>query len=109
MSGERDQVAAGAEGENSASEEAGFEAELDALENAVDELERGELTLEQAIERFERGFRSMKRCYALLRDAQKRIEVLCAGDDGETQWKPFPIKDLNGADAASEEGSAPAV
>jgi len=62
------------------------------LEAAIERLEGGSLTLEEAIAEFEGGFRAWRDCQNLLRRAEKRIEVLCeeAEADGGTAfvWKP---------------------
>ncbi len=55
-----------------------FEQQLENLERVVDKLERGELSLEEAIELYESGYRSLKRCYSILDEARARIEVLTA-------------------------------
>jgi exodeoxyribonuclease VII small subunit len=53
-----------------------FEEELQNLERVVTVLERGELDLEDAIRQYESGRESLKRCYRILEEARKRIEVL---------------------------------
>ena len=70
-----------------------FESELTKLEEAVEKLEDGSLTLDEAIAQFEAGFKSWRHCQDLLGKAKKKIEVLCeevgiAGDeDGSLSWK----------------------
>ena len=62
-----------------------FESELAKLEEAVEQLEDGSLTLDEAIAQFEVGFKSWRHCQDLLEKAKKKIEVLCeeAGISGE--------------------------
>lgn len=55
-----------------------FEEAFRAAEGAVDALERGQLTLEESLGRYEQGLRAIGRCYEVLRAAEKRIEVLNA-------------------------------
>jgi exodeoxyribonuclease VII small subunit len=81
-----------------------FEDELGLLERAVERLEKGDLSLEEAIGEFERGFRSWKRCTEVLQDAQKRIEVLCEEADGSDSpaaaavaWRPAAAREELGS------------
>ncbi len=71
-----------------------FEDSLAAVEGAVEQLERGNLTLEESLREYERGLVALKQCYELLERAQKRIEVLgeevglVAGEAAGVFWKP---------------------
>ena len=63
-------------------------------ERAVEALERGELSLEESLRRYEEGLRALHSCYEILQRTQRRIEVLgeevgsvCDGDDGP-EWRP---------------------
>jgi len=92
-----------------------FEEELLGLEEAVSRLESGELSLDAAIAQYEVGFKSLRRCYELLRAAQGRVEILRrdAGVDG-LEWEPIDFSQLPaGADSggrrAVEDGSASRV
>ncbi len=58
-------------------QEGTFELRMTALEAAVEKLESGSLTLDEAIAEFERGVVAWRQCQDLLRRAEKRIEVLC--------------------------------
>jgi len=53
-----------------------FEAALEELEKLVERLEQGELTLEQALEQFERGVTLTRNCQEALKQAQQRVDVL---------------------------------
>jgi exodeoxyribonuclease VII small subunit len=53
-----------------------FEASLQALEGIVDQLERGDLSLEASLEAFERGIHLSRRCQAALDQAEQRIRIL---------------------------------
>lgn len=53
-----------------------FEDAFRVAETAVEALERGQLTLEESLERYEDGLRALARCYEILRSAERRIEVL---------------------------------
>jgi exodeoxyribonuclease VII small subunit len=71
-----------------------FEEEFAAAEHAVELLERGDLTLDDALRRYEEGLRALSNCYGLLERTRQRIEVL-AGEVGCVEegtrgpaWKP---------------------
>ena len=55
---------------------ASFEEQLAELEKVVEQLERGDLPLEQNVALFERGVELSKACKAQLTDAESRIDVL---------------------------------
>ena len=65
------------ENEETSTESASFEERLASLEGAVDQLEGGDLSLEEAIAEFQKGFRAWQHCQEHLQNAEKRIEVLC--------------------------------
>jgi exodeoxyribonuclease VII small subunit len=75
-----------------------FEAALDRLEEIVRTLEAGEMPLEKALEVFEEGVRLSRLCHGKLRQAERRIEILLQGEDGEIKPGPF------GTDAIPERG-----
>lgn len=53
-----------------------FEEQLAELEKLVDQLERGDLTLEQSVSLFERGVHLSDACKVQLYAAESRIQVL---------------------------------
>jgi exodeoxyribonuclease VII small subunit len=59
-----------------------FEESFARLEALVGEMERGELELEQLLERFEEGVRLVKHCNEFLRQAQLRVERYVEQKDG---------------------------
>lgn len=68
-----------------------FEAALEELQAVVKEMESGELTLEQALQRFERGVILTRTCQERLADAEQKVELLMkANADGQVQTQPFP-------------------
>ncbi len=67
-----------------------FETSLKKLEEIVKELEEGELTLEQSLERYEKGIHLARFCSTKLEEAEKRIEMLQKDEQGE------PLRDANG-------------
>lgn len=66
-----------------------FEASLEALEQIVRELERGDLPLEKSLELFEQGIRLSRECQERLTQAERRIEVLVRDNQGRTTTTPF--------------------
>jgi exodeoxyribonuclease VII small subunit len=66
-----------------------FEKSLGTLEKIVEELESGSLTLDEALERYERGVAAHKECTDILSAAEKRIEVLLKREDGTFDTKPL--------------------
>ena len=60
-----------------------FEAAMKRLETIVEELESGELTLEDSIARYEEGVKLSRGLTAKLDEAEKRIERLVDNDDEE--------------------------
>ena len=53
-----------------------FEVALQRLEQIVDQLEAGNLSLEESLQVFEEGVGLARRCGKYLDDAEKRIELL---------------------------------
>jgi exodeoxyribonuclease VII small subunit len=58
-----------------------FEAALTQLEDRVNELEQGGLTLEEALARFEEGMRLVAHCDGLLDAAELRVTRLLTEDE----------------------------
>lgn len=68
-----------------------FEAALAALEKIVDDLERGDVPLEQSIAIYERGEALRAHCDRLLKAAESRIEKIRLSRDG----KPAGVEPLD--------------
>lgn len=67
-----------------------FEDSLAELEAIVHQLEDGDLGLEESLARYEQGVKHLKHCFALLQDAERRIELLTGvKDDGTPLTQPF--------------------
>lgn len=58
-----------------------FEARIAALGQIVEQLERGDLPLEQSLDLFEQGVRLSNEAQSLLDSAENRIETLLGFDD----------------------------
>jgi exodeoxyribonuclease VII small subunit len=68
-----------------------FEAALQRLEQIVDQLEAGNLTLEESLQVFEEGVGLARRCGKYLDDAEKRIELLTRDESGVLKTAPFEL------------------
>ena len=66
-----------------------FEASLEALEQIVQELERGDLPLEKSLELFERGIGLSRQCQERLNQAERRIEILLRDNQGRPVVSAF--------------------
>ena len=60
-----------------------FESALRELEAIVGRLEKGEVSLEESVELYERGEKLKAHCDALLQAAEARIEKISLGADGK--------------------------
>ena len=68
-----------------------FEEAFSRLEEVIDEMERGELPLEDLLTRFEEGVKLVKSCRGFLKQAQTRIERFVEVKDG--QWVLKELED----------------
>lgn len=78
-----------------------FEASLEALEQIVHELERGDLPLEKSLELFEDGIRLSRQCQERLNQAERRIEVLLRDNQGRPVVSEFEEAKIISADSSS--------
>jgi exodeoxyribonuclease VII small subunit len=86
-----------------------FEQAMKALETIVDELEQGDLTLEQSLAAFERGIGLSRTCQQALDAAEQRVRILTEGAGGGVELEPFPGSETaaDGTDDGSDEEEAP--
>jgi exodeoxyribonuclease VII small subunit len=66
-----------------------FETYLSQVEDAVKSLEGGKLKLEESIEKYETGIKALRQCYAILDQAEKKIQLLVKEKDGTLSAKDF--------------------
>lgn len=71
------------------SQELPFEKAMEKLEKIVSELESGDISLEEALKKYEEGVRLSQICQERLSQAEKKIEILTRGLDGTLVKKPF--------------------
>ena len=69
-----------------------FEESLKQLEKIVDQLERGDLPLEESIRLFEDGVRLSSACKQELDAAEGKVQILMTERDGSMKPEPFPSK-----------------
>ena len=68
-----------------------FEEELDKLELIVKQLERGELPLEESLERFTEGMKLSQLCLNKLDKAEKNIDKIIQSQQGKIIEKPLTL------------------
>ena len=64
-----------------------FEAALEELEGVVEQLETGELPLQESLAAFEKGVGLVIYCNQKLSDAEKQVELLVRDKEGKMQFK----------------------
>jgi exodeoxyribonuclease VII small subunit len=72
-------------------EKLSFEAAFKELEGIVDQLESGDLPIDQAVDLYEAGARLVAHCGGCLDRAELRIKELVTGADGELAIEPLPF------------------
>lgn len=70
-----------------------FEAALKELEQIVEQLEAGDLPLEQSLELFEQGVRLSRDCQKRLDEAERRVEILLKDEAG--RYTPSPFEEMD--------------
>lgn len=66
-----------------------FEKALERLEAIVEEMESGQLSLENALKKFEEGVKLSQLCTQKLNETEKKISLLMEQGDGTVVEKPF--------------------
>lgn len=64
-----------------------FEDNMKELEQIAARLESGEVTLDESLKLFETGIKLSKACKKKLDEAEKRVKILTAEDNGEMTEK----------------------
>ena len=65
-----------------------FEASLGRLEQLVEQMEEGDLTLEQSLKAFEDGVKLTRECQQALAKAEQKVQLLME-QNGELVTEPF--------------------
>ncbi len=68
--------------------EMSFEEKLLELENIVEKLENGQLTLDESLMVFEKGIRLVRECNTILKNAKQKVEKLI-DENNEIRTEPF--------------------
>ncbi|SEA13618.1 Exodeoxyribonuclease VII small subunit [Desulfuromusa kysingii] len=66
-----------------------FEVSLQKLEDAVEQLESGDLSLDQALKVFSAGVKQTETCRNSLKDIELQVQQLLQDSDGTLQREPF--------------------
>jgi exodeoxyribonuclease VII small subunit len=81
-----------------------FEESLKSLEAIVNDLEDGQTGLSESLAKYEQGVKLLRECYALLQNAERRIELLTRLDaTGAAITEPF---DDSPTTAAKSDGAS---
>ncbi|MEM9549644.1 MAG: exodeoxyribonuclease VII small subunit [Pseudomonadota bacterium] len=64
-------------------DEMSFEDAMRELERVVDQLERGDVALEQSIALYDRGAKLKARCEAKLKEAEEKVAAITLDADGQ--------------------------
>ena len=80
-----------------------FEEAMKALETVVNELESGELTLDQSLAKYEAGVKMYRTCHKLLEGAEQKVQLLLKDDEQGFQTTDAALA----GDEPQAESSAP--
>ena len=65
-----------------------FESAIHELEQIVEQMESGNITLEESLSQFERGIALTRECQQALSEAEQKVEILMQ-KNGQSQFAPF--------------------
>jgi exodeoxyribonuclease VII small subunit len=65
-----------------------LETSLTEINGLITQMEQGELSLEQALERFERGIHLIKHCQKVLQDAENKVQILIQNNN-QDELQPY--------------------
>ena len=71
-------------------EEINFEDAMKKLEEITAELEKGDLSLDESVKKFEEGIKLSKECNKILEDSEKRINILINNNGNITEENFLP-------------------
>lgn len=66
-----------------------FEEGLKKLEKIVEDLEKGDLSLDEALKKYQEGLELSRLCTQRLESAKKKIDLLVKNKKGEFELKPL--------------------
>ncbi len=65
-----------------------FEESMTELEQIVQQMEQGEITLEESLKLFERGIKLTRTCQKALQEAEQKVQILLK-KDGQQTLEPY--------------------
>lgn len=65
-----------------------FETAMAELEKLVEQMEQGDISLEESLKAFERGIKLTRTCQQALQDAEQKVQILLE-KDGQQTLEPF--------------------
>ncbi len=65
-----------------------FEDAMEELEKLVEQMERGDISLEESLKSFERGIKLTRTCQQALQDAEQKVQILLE-KNGQQTLEPF--------------------
>jgi len=69
-----------------------LDSSLQELESVVEQLESGDLSLEEALKQFERGVKLTRKCQTTLKKAEQKVEILLK-KTADAEPEPFDTPD----------------
>ena len=69
-----------------------FEEQIQELEKIINELENGNLNLDDSVVKFEEGMKISKECSKMLENAEKKITILLNDENGEVKEEDFNVE-----------------
>lgn len=69
-----------------------FEEMMQELEDIAKDLENGELTLDEAVNKFEKGMEISKECSKILENAEKKISILIKDNNNNIVEEKFNVE-----------------
>lgn len=77
-----------------------FESSLAELEDLVERMEAGDITLEESLKHFERGISLTRLCQQALKQAEQKVQILIKDNDEPESFAATPI-DESGDDESN--------
>jgi len=71
-----------------------YEEALKKLEKIVEELEKGDLSLDEALKKYQEGIELSRICAQRLDNARKKIDILTKGKKGEFELKTLDESEI---------------
>lgn len=68
-----------------------FEEKLNELKKVVDELETGNVSLNESLKQFEKGIKLIKECTGQLQEFEQKVSLLVENSDGGIDIKEFKV------------------